>query len=137
MTAQPGLRVLVVEDENLLRWAAKEVLTLSGHGVTEASDGASALRALAAQEPFDVVLLDYRLPDSDGLDLLREVRRRSRACAVIMMTAEAWPEFLMTAAQLGAHRIIDKPFDIYALDQLVREASPAPSPTSPVPAHVA
>jgi DNA-binding NtrC family response regulator len=123
MTNEPGLRVLVVEDEDLLRWVAKEVLTLSGHRVTEAPDGASALRALRTGEAFDVALLDYRLPDSDGLQLLKEIRRQHPTTAAIMMTAQAEPDLAAEAARLGAYRLIDKPFDIYELETLVREAS--------------
>ncbi len=67
----PALRVLVVEDELLIRWAIAETLTDAGHTVIEAEDGAAAVQALAGSaEPVDAVILDYRLPDSNDLTLL-------------------------------------------------------------------
>ena len=63
----PRLRVLVVDDEPLIRWSLSETLEQSGHAVVEAGDAEGALRALSAGRPFDVVLLDYRLPDSNDL----------------------------------------------------------------------
>ena len=123
MKNKRGLHVLVVEDEDLLRWVAKEVLTLSGHRVTLAPDGMAALRALETEEAFDVALLDYRLPDFDGLQLLKEIRRKHPTTAAIMMTAQGEPDLAAEAARLGVYRLIDKPFDIHELEALVREAS--------------
>jgi CheY-like chemotaxis protein len=66
-----SLRVLVVDDELLIRWSIAETLTSAGHTVVEAENGAAAVQALTnSMDPFDAVFLDYRLPDSDGLKLL-------------------------------------------------------------------
>ena len=71
-----ALRVLVVEDELLIRWSITETLAHAGHTVIEAADGASAIMALKHDaERIDAVVLDYRLPDSDDLTLLATVRR--------------------------------------------------------------
>ena len=68
------LRVLVVEDELLIRWAIAETLSDAGHVVIEAADAAGAVRALAnSVEAIDVVALDYRLPDSRDLALLAAI----------------------------------------------------------------
>ncbi len=70
------LRVLVVDDEPLICWSLAATLGDSGTMVTEAASGAAALRALAeTRAPFDVVLLDYNLPDVQNLNLLSTVRR--------------------------------------------------------------
>ena len=66
------MQILVVDDESLIRWSLAEVLADSGHQVEEAGDGASAVALLSEHHPFDVVLLDYRLPDSNDLGLLAE-----------------------------------------------------------------
>ena len=67
----PTLRVLVVEDELLIRWSIAETLAHSGHVVIEAEDGATAVRTLRdSVEPVDAIVLDYRLPDSNDLALL-------------------------------------------------------------------
>jgi DNA-binding NtrC family response regulator len=110
-------RVLVVEDESLLRWAISETLRDSGHSVLEASDAATAVRALSrASGGIDVVLLDYRLPDSSDLALLEKIRSLSPSSAVVMMTAHATPEWAAAAAALGAHDILIKPFEMGSLE---------------------
>jgi DNA-binding NtrC family response regulator len=114
--------VLVVDDERLIRWSLCETLEQSGHSVTEAGDGAGALRCLAAGEPFDVVLVDYRLPDSNDLNLLATIRRISPAAAVIMMTAFGTPEVIAGALALGAYQVIPKPFEVHEVAALVLDA---------------
>ena len=119
----PPLRVLVVEDELLIRWSLVETLGHSGYAVTEASDAASAIRALAdAPAPFDVVLLDYRLPDSDGLTLLATIRRLVPLASVVLMTAYGSPEVTEGALKLGVCRILSKPFDMHEIAPVVLDA---------------
>jgi DNA-binding NtrC family response regulator len=115
-----GLRVLVVDDELLIRWSISETLTRSGHTVIEAGDGATAISALA--EPVDAVVLDYRLPDSNDLSLLATVLRLAPSSAVILMTAHGAPEVKQGALRLGAYRVMDKPFEIADLEALLVEA---------------
>ena len=75
--AETPLRVLIVEDETLIRWAVAEALTAAGHAVLEAPDAATALRIVdEAPEPMDAVVLDLRLPDSSDLSLLAAIRRQ-------------------------------------------------------------
>jgi DNA-binding NtrC family response regulator len=120
------LRVLVVEDELLIRWSVAETLTEAGHEVMLASDGASALCALRqARETVDVVLLDYRLPDSDDLTLLTNIRRTSPASAVVLMTVYGSPELRNSALDLGVCRILDKPFDLREIAGIVVGATAA------------
>src|SRR5262245_6745384 len=117
------LRVLVVDDEPLIRWSVGEVLTESGHIVSEASGGASALELLAGgARLFDVIVLDYRLPDSNDLHLLETVRGLAPDSTVIMMTAFGTPEMVAGALKLGAFRVVPKPFDVHDLARLVAEA---------------
>src|SRR2546426_9517757 len=72
----PHLRVLIVDDEPLIRWSLAETLTDSGHSVIEAGDGEVAVHSLThGDRPFDVVLLVYRLPYSNDLNLLSTSRR--------------------------------------------------------------
>jgi DNA-binding NtrC family response regulator len=125
MTAR-HLRVLVVEDEALIRWSISETLGHVGHTVMEAEDAASAVRALKdAGGDIDVVLLDYRLPDSNDLGLLADIRRLQPRSAVVMMTAYGTPEVTDGALALGAYRVVGKPFDMRALESLVVEAHDA------------
>jgi two-component system, NtrC family, response regulator AtoC len=118
----PNLNVLVVDDERLIRWSVAETLAAAGHSVIQAGDGRSAIDALRTTPDVDVVLLDYRLPDSDGLALLGNIRRTAPDAAVVMMTAHVTPEMVAGALALGARQVIDKPFDMADLDALVQHA---------------
>ena len=119
----PSLRVLVVDDEALIRWSLSETLTEGGHLVTEAADGEAALRTLTDGAPaFDVVLLDYRLPDSNDLTLLSRIRQAAPTAVVIMMTAFSTPEMSNDALHLGAYRVVPKPFEVHDMADLVLEA---------------
>ncbi len=120
--SQP-LRVLVVDDEALIRWSLAETLGKSGHRVSEASDGETAVRALTdGGEPFNVVLLDYRLPDSNDLKLLSTIRRLAPKAAVIMITACGTAEVTQGALELGAYRVVPKPFEMQDMAELVTQA---------------
>lgn len=122
----PMLRVLVVDDEPLIRWSLAETLSEMGHVVVEAGDGVSAIRALDEGAPFDAVVLDYRLPDSNDLNLLATIRRLAPQAAVIMMTAFGTPEVTSGAIKLGAYRVVPKPFEMHDMAELVMQAT-APS----------
>ena len=118
-----SLRVLVVEDEALLRWSIAEALKQRGHAVLEATS-ADAARGLMTEEhqPIDAVLLDLRLPDSNDLQLLEEVRRRLPRSGVVVMTAYGTLEITEAALQLGVFAVLDKPFDLNTLEPLLRNA---------------
>lgn len=118
-----SLDVLVVDDELLIRWSLSETLAAAGHRVTEAVDSRSALQALEdAPRPPDVVLLDYRLPDSNDLGLLAAIRRLAPGAQVIMMTAFGTHDIERGALELGAYRVIPKPFEVGEILALVLEA---------------
>jgi two-component system response regulator PilR (NtrC family) len=118
-----GAHVLVIDDEALIRWAIAETLTDRGSTVTVAGTCAEALRvATDARPPFDVVLLDVRLPDSTDLALLARLRTETPASAIIVMTAYETPEMLQQANALGAHRVVPKPFKIGELASIVAQA---------------
>jgi DNA-binding NtrC family response regulator len=107
------LRVLVVEDEMLIRWSIVETLGQAGHTVLEADTAASAVLALEkATDPVDVVLLDFRLPDSNDFTLLKNIRRLAPGAAVILMTAHGTPDVTRGALEQGACRVMNKPFDM-------------------------
>ena len=121
--AETPLRVLIVEDETLIRWAVAEALTAAGHTVLEAPDAATALRVVdEAPEPMDAVVLDLRLPDSSDLSLLAAIRRNTPSSAVVMMTAHGTPEDAAGARALGAFDVVEKPFDVQRLERLVTAA---------------
>jgi len=119
----PALRVLVVDDEALIRWSLAESFTDVGYAVSEASDGASAVaQASSGGEKFDAIVLDYRLPDSNDLHLLETIRQLQPTAAVVMMTAFGTPEVTSGALKLGAYRVVPKPFDVHDMVNIVAEA---------------
>jgi DNA-binding NtrC family response regulator len=123
MTSETPLRVLIVDDELLIRWALSEMLSGQGHSVAQADTAAAALKALRdAPAPVDVVLLDLRLPDSDGLGLLTSIRRQWPESAVVMMTAHGSPETASGARALGAYAVMDKPFDLHQVEPVLVKA---------------
>ena len=122
-TAVGPLRILVVEDESLIRWAVAQTLTDAGHTVLEAPDAATAFRAVSqTSEPFDVVLLDFRLPDSDDLSLVKRIREQTPASAIVMMTAFGTPQMTENAKILGVYDVVDKPFDVGVLEEVIVRA---------------
>ena len=118
-----GLRVLVVDDELLIRWALREALEANGYQVAEAADARSARRAVTEHgTPPDAIVLDYRLPDSSDLGLLTAIRREAPATPVIMMTAHGTAEMMREAIELGAYRVVAKPFEVQHMVDLVGSA---------------
>jgi DNA-binding NtrC family response regulator len=116
-------RVLVVDDEPLIRWSMCEILAESGYTACEAVDGASVVERLSdGTRLFDVIVLDFRLPDSNDLHLLEIVRGLAPDSTVIMMTAFGTPEMVDSALRLGAYRVVPKPFDVHDMARLVAEA---------------
>ena len=106
--------ILVVDDEALIRWSLTERLKSEGYEVREAETGAAALEHLP--EGLDLVLLDYKLPDTDGVAVLRKIKEFDQDILVIMLTAFASVETAVEAMKLGAYHFANKPFN---LDEVV------------------
>lgn len=123
----PTRRVLIVDDEALLRWSLAEMLSGAGYEVVEARDGREARRAFAdVQHPVDAMLLDLKLPDANGLQLLQEARRRCPTCPIVIMTAYGTADAIDTAIRSGAMRVVSKPFDLDDVLGLLRQLAPLP-----------
>jgi len=106
-----GGRVLVVDDEESVRWALTKALERAGYRVDLAADGPSG--SSAAENPdVDLVLLDVRLPGRDGLGVLGDLRKRRPDLPVIMMTAYGTLQVAVEAMKHGAYDYIGKPFDV-------------------------
>jgi DNA-binding NtrC family response regulator len=103
--------VLIVDDEDLIRWSLAERLRADGHEIVEAATAADAL-ARAAETRVDLVLLDYKLPDEDGLAVLRRLREVDPDVLVIMLTAHRDISIVVEAMKGGAFDYATKPFDV-------------------------
>ena len=110
------VRVLIVEDEKLIRWSLRQKLETHQYSVKGVENGELAFAELDAGI-FDLILLDYKLPDTTGLDILRKIRETDQDVVVIMMTAHSSIESAVDAIKLGAYDYITKPFD---MDELLR-----------------
>jgi DNA-binding NtrC family response regulator len=110
--------VLIVEDEALIRWSLRERLKEAGLPVVEAANGAIALDKIG-HDDIGAALLDLRLPDMSGLDILREFRKRYPNSPAWIMTAYGTPAAEEQAKKLGITEFLNKPFDIAALVQKV------------------
>ena len=116
-------RILVVDDELLIRWSLGEALTAAGYAVVEGRDAAEARQALRDQDHKpDLVVLDYRLPDSNDLGLLTTIRNEAPTVPVILMTAYGTAEVVKGALDLGAYRVVSKPFEVHDMASHVTEA---------------
>ena len=118
-------RLLVVDDDLDTRANLADILSDVGYDVRTALDGASALRLLD-EHAFDIVLLDLKMPDMDGLQLYRELKRRSASTVAILITGFADTETRQLADQLGVWRIMPKPVNVSALLPLISEAAEQP-----------
>ncbi len=114
-----AVRVLVVDDEEIVRESLSGWLRKDGHHAVAAADGRSALEALRA-EPWDVVLLDLKMPGVDGLQVLEEARRERASAVFVLMTAYATVDTAVSAMKLGAYDYLVKPFDPEELSALVQ-----------------
>src|SRR5580765_1830543 len=112
--------ILVVDDEPLIRFALNERLTEEGYRVIEADTAASALARSA--DGVDLVLLDYKLPDGDGIEVLKRLRERDPDALVILLTAHISVELAVEAMKQGAYHYANKPFNLDEVAILVEKA---------------
>jgi DNA-binding NtrC family response regulator len=118
----PTARVLVIDDEQMIRWSVQQTLRAAGYEVVEADTAADGLARFRELEP-EVVFLDVRLPDDDGLNVLRTMKGESGSdAAVIVMTAFGEIRTAVEAMRLGAFDYLKKPFDFDELEVIVTRA---------------
>jgi DNA-binding response OmpR family regulator len=105
-------RILIVEDERLLQRTLTDALRDQGYEATAASDARHAERLLFPTSDFDLVVLDNRLPDRSGVDLLRRIRAAELPVRVIVMTAYGKAGLLAELKRLEVDGFVEKPFDL-------------------------
>lgn len=111
-------KIIVVDDEQSLRQVLEMVFREEGYDVRTAFNGIQALDLLG-EAPADVVLTDVRMPDMDGIELLRRLRDRDPDIGVVLMTAHSSVETARDAFKLGADDFIEKPFDLEELKVII------------------
>lgn len=106
--------ILIIDDENNMRWVLNRALEKAGYDAITASHGDEGLR-LFARHAVDLVLLDLKMPGMDGLSVLREIRQRSGQIPILLLTAYASVSTAVEALKLGATDYVRKPFDLEEL----------------------
>ena len=114
-------KVLIVDDEKLIRWSLRQKLSEWKLEVIDAEDGKSALQ-MAEEETPDLVMLDVRLPDQKGTDVLKEFKKKRPDLPVIMITAFGVIDDAVTAMRRGAYDFITKPIDYTKLQSTIKNA---------------
>ena len=114
-------RILVVDDEKAIRWSLGEALKNQGYDVVEAENGKEGID-IFRQEPADLVILDLRLPDTDGIEVLKQLREEDDNLPVIMMTAYGEVETAVEAIKAGAYDFLLKPFQLEKMKISVKHA---------------
>jgi two-component system OmpR family response regulator len=113
------MRLLVVEDDALLATGLLRLLTRAGHGVDHVKNGVQADIALRAT-PYELLVLDIGLPDIDGFEVLRRLRRRQSKTNVLVLTARDAVEDRVRGLDLGADDYLTKPFSLNEFEARVR-----------------
>lgn len=132
-----GRTVLVIDDEDNMRWVLDRALSKAGYEVLTASGGEEGLD-LFALNPVDLVLVDLKMPGMDGLAVLRELRRQTAYVPILLFTAYATVPTAVEAMQVGATDYLRKPFDLEDVlakvnFYLARQADQKPAVEEPEP----
>jgi DNA-binding NtrC family response regulator len=114
-------RILVVDDEDLIRWSLQQKLTSWGYRSLEAPNGEKAIALVESESP-DLVLLDVHLPDKNGLEVLKAIKEWNPRAAVIIMTAYGVLEDAVSALRLGAYDFVSKPLNFEELRATISNA---------------
>jgi two-component system, OmpR family, response regulator len=116
-------RILIVDDDAGIRIVLEEALRHLGYEVQGALDGLWVSRALQQDVfPFDVVILDWKMPELDGLAVLQELRTRAPETPVLFISIAVDDQLRREALSLGAFEVLRKPFDLHTLALLVKSA---------------
>ena len=110
------MKILLVDDSRTMRNIWKKVVsTLDGVEIGEAGDGVEGLDAIAEQGPFDLMLVDWNMPNMNGLEMITKVRQTDKSSVIIMVTTEAEKPRIIEAIKAGVNNYVVKPFTPDAL----------------------
>jgi len=119
-TDAENIRLLIVEDDPEVGTGLADYFSLKGYDVTRVTEGETALQEITALPPYDIVLLDVMLPEKDGFEILREVRKAGVDSPIILLTVKSESKHKLRGFDLGADDYVTKPFDTEELAARVR-----------------
>jgi len=114
-------RILVVDDDFQVANVIRQILQHEGYHVETAENGREAMDRLMTDEHFDLVIIDMRMPEMDGLELLKKTRQTKKYLPVIALTGYTTIEDGMRWVEAGVHNYLVKPFEMKGLLELVRQ----------------
>ncbi|MCL2485589.1 MAG: response regulator, partial [Endomicrobia bacterium] len=120
------LNILIADDEEGLRFSLASILEIEGHNVLTAENGLQALD-LVKNTDFDIAFLDIRMPEMNGVEVFKEIKKINTKTIVVMMTAYAMNDLIREAIKEGAFACISKPFEIEDILNTVKEINTKPS----------
>lgn len=128
------MKILLVDDSRTIRNIQKNTLKTLGHeDVVEAADGLEALASLA-QQKVDLMLVDWNMPNMDGITLIRKVRESDKSTPIIMVTTEAEKSRVIEAVKAGVNNYVVKPFTAETLSDKINQTMAKKAAPAPVPA---
>ena len=122
MITHKQTRVLIIDDELSMRVTLQDILADEGYDVSNAADGQTAVN-LCAENDYDVVIMDVRMPGLNGVDAFRQIRRHCEGVRVILMSAYGMDDLKEMALKDGAIAFLDKPLEIEKVIHLIAEAT--------------
>ena len=114
-------KILVIDDEKLIRWTLEDVLRKEGYAVIVAESGEEGLKLVEEHGP-DLIILDLRLPGMQGMEVLERVKKIEPKTVVIIVTAHGSAESAVEAMSKGAYDYLNKPFDVDEVRLVIRKA---------------
>jgi len=115
------IKLLIVDDEVKFLQSISKRLKIKDFDVTTASDGSQAVK-VAKREKFDVAILDLKMPDMDGTEVLRILKKRHKFLQILILTGHASIDSAVECTKLGAFNYIEKPYDFEKLIEAIKEA---------------
>ncbi len=115
-----GKKILIVDDEPIVRLSCKRILEPEGYEVDIASDGYEAMEKIK-ENLYDVIITDLKMPKMDGFEVLTWIKQNSSVSKIVIITGYSTQEIAEKAISSGAHRYIEKPFTPETLLRIVRE----------------
>ena len=110
-------RVMIVDDEKIIRDFFRSLISFSNIDLSEAEDGVAAIK-LAKEKKFDIFFIDMRMPGLNGLETSRQIRKIAPAAKIIIITGYALSGLIKQAQEEG-YRVLSKPFDIKVIEEVI------------------